>query len=662
LYHTARTCGQNALWMDGRACVRTPQGFLDHLASALILSDMSGSGPDSPMQSLLHAIETGPVLLVIDNFEALSAIAEWWTYGFLGSLPDRGVLAVLAARTFAIPSTTLHSPADKHWVQVPLDPLSQSEAHSLVVRTLPSFPWRIRQQIVTKTGGHPLALTLVTERIHAQQTAMALDPQPLADPLPNDAPPFYQVLSSHWLRELVDETLQPAVDVLTLIGSADQDILSAGIGQPLTTHQYFSLASLSFIQPGHDGLVLHDLVRTYLFRDMAGRQPDYMRTLRDRLAAALVEQFQSGSSAQRAASARRLLNLSLEALRAPAEYADLSSHAWHYHQTPYQPDDLPYLQTMLEDWANAYAIPGQQDLYQRFLVAFAARFPQDIRVLRNDQGKPAAASFFTLVHQQSADLLVRYFPDEIRECLTSEELGRTPDQSSTYYAILVCVDRRDPSISVSELTGILIRGGLSLLGSGTRVTLVATNPQLMQLLRTLGFAIKPTKTHACDVQGLPAHVCTLDLTGGRFPLWIRYLIKKTDFPDLPTEAFVPLHLPHQEIQAETVRRALALIRTPHLFHQNDLVFKLPLAPEELRLVLLRALTGRDPSLLRFVSNDLLTVLQATFLALDPSVTQVAAGLNLSRASYYRRLRSGLEGLAHWLSTLSEAADPPQTSS
>ncbi|PSR22695.1 MAG: hypothetical protein C7B45_05730 [Sulfobacillus acidophilus] len=645
-YQSVRTQGAVALWIDGRAGVRTPQGFLDHLSTAGVLAGISVGEEPSAWHAVVRVLQERRVCVFIDNFESLSAIEEWLSHVLWGNSPEENLLWVVAARTFSMRSWSALNQPGLRVVPVKLDVLDANDAYQLVDQVLPGLEPDMRRQMVDNTGGHPLALTLLLDLVReGQDTPAALT---LRDP------EFYHQITLQWLRELVNEALYPAIEVLALLDSANEETISAGVGYTLSPQDFAELAQLSFVQQVEDGMALHDVARTYLLRDLQRRRPGHIEMLRRRLASHLLEILRTGTGAQRLAAASRLLTVVLDALPMPQNYADLSTNVFPYAFSPYQASDLPQLQLMLEDWAKAYVLPRQRQLYQDFLTEFAERFPQDIRVIRNTANVAVAASFFCLVHRATGELLTRYFPDETRECLTPAELQREPEQASTYYAILVCVDMRNPGIPVVDLTGLLIRSGLGLLGNGTRVTLVATNPGLKQLLAALGFSITATKTRNCDVDDLRAEVCTLDLSGGRYADWIEYLLQRVESPENPLEAFMPAKAT-QSVEVRELRAVLSALTRPGQFQRTALTQKVPWDIEEFRVVLTRALTGRDPTVLSYMSQEHLELLRMTYLE-DVNSVQACLALNLSRASYFRRLREAVQGLAYWLAIFMSAVE------
>jgi hypothetical protein len=215
-YQYSSTCGIPNLWIDGRACVRTPQGFLDHLASAWKFSGL----PDTRYASLNHAFATvlqkQNVVVTIDNFDALSAISEWLLHVWLESLPDQNLMLIMAARTFSIPTGPGEWVAGKRWKSLPLELLSASEAMEFVAQVLPAAPSSMQQQLVQTTGGLPLALTLALESVHSKTPTSEMFSASLSG-----EERWYHTLIGQWLREVSDEGVQSAIEALSLLESAD---------------------------------------------------------------------------------------------------------------------------------------------------------------------------------------------------------------------------------------------------------------------------------------------------------------------------------------------------------------------------------------------------------------------------------------------------------
>src|SRR5205814_374886 len=91
--------GATTLWVDGRACARSPAGLLDYLRATLPVPATALRGSDDPLARLEAAASGGRrVVLGIDNYDDLSMLEGWLREAFLGQLPDQGILVVLAAR------------------------------------------------------------------------------------------------------------------------------------------------------------------------------------------------------------------------------------------------------------------------------------------------------------------------------------------------------------------------------------------------------------------------------------------------------------------------------------------------------------------------------------------------------------------------------------
>ncbi len=194
---------------------------------------------------------------------------------------------------------------------------------------------------------------------------------------------------------------------------------------------------------------------------------------------------------------------------------------------------------------------------------------------------------------------------------------------------LGCVDMQNPTLSLVDLTGMLIRDG-----NGTQVTLVATHPALTRLLGTLGFATAPTRTRECNLPGFPAHRLYAERD--------RRVLRPLD-PAYDEEGALPSS-PRDALAApsRTVRQPPGFFLSPRKFHHSALSEHMAPDGEDLRVLI-----ERNPSALASVEEDLRRVLQVICLKPGPSIPS-----NLIRASYYRRLSQPVEGLAQRLSSFS----------
>lgn len=144
------------------------------------------------------------------------------------------------------------------------------------------------QQVLRPLHGHPLSMAVAGEYFTRRGTVMNKRDYS-----------FLETITAELLREVTDSQLHPFLDILTVLPSANQDMITA-IAEPLaiSTQQYRDLSRLSFVRLVPSGLALHDVVRSQLLASMQEHHPMTLKQLRlkalDYLGT-LYRQSQSGS-------------------------------------------------------------------------------------------------------------------------------------------------------------------------------------------------------------------------------------------------------------------------------------------------------------------------------------------------------------------------------
>lgn len=247
-----------------------------------------------------------------------------------------------------------------------------------------------------------------------------------------------------------------------------------------------------------------------------------------------------------------------------------------------------------------------------------------------------------LVHRESSELLLKYFPNEMHECFTPQELENDPDQSDTHLALLAAARDDVPGYTREELVGYMALDRLSLLDDGARAMLVATNPHLKLFLQSIGFRMRRTRTRVCDRFEDQADVLDLDLRNGQFGEWVMSLLA----PE-PTE---------DRIQPETtevdgviwteqdVRKMLGDLRSPGELHEYAGRVRGVKDGIQLQLYVMDLLEGRVHGL----SPQDQMLLYAAYWTHAGNPTAAAQTCSMSRATFYRHLRTALTRLARIL--------------
>ena len=269
----AQEAGRTVLRLDMRDVEPAPDVF------RALLSQAMNAEPCSAQDLAARWPRDG--VLMVDTYEAASALDAWLREIFIPRLPARA-LVVIAGRK---PPATIWS-TDVEWAPltriVALRNLQPEESRTYLAMRGVTAPRQ--REILAGTYGHPLALSLAADAVTRDGGGAAFD---LAH-----EPDLVRTL----LQKFVDQPPSPqhrlALYACASVPVLTESLLAAALDGG-DTHAIFEwLASLSFIETGALGLFPHDLAREVLYADSRWRSPDQRRTLNARLLAHLYERFQ----------------------------------------------------------------------------------------------------------------------------------------------------------------------------------------------------------------------------------------------------------------------------------------------------------------------------------------------------------------------------------
>jgi DNA-binding CsgD family transcriptional regulator len=245
--------------LDGRDVEPTPRGLRSALGREL---GLPAERPDTAAIGEAIAADQRRTVIVIDTYEVLGLLDSWLRTTFLPALPA-SVTTVLAGRDR--PSAAWH--AAPGWAglvaDLPLAPLSPDDAVHLLRDHGLDGEQAARANAFAH--GNPLALVLAAAGLHADPGAVFPPPgllDSLLERLPSGAVPLVEAVST--VRRVTEPILRALLDV--------DDAREA----------FDTLRALPFTEPGADGLLLHDVVRDAVGRDLALRDPDARRAYRSR--------------------------------------------------------------------------------------------------------------------------------------------------------------------------------------------------------------------------------------------------------------------------------------------------------------------------------------------------------------------------------------------
>jgi hypothetical protein len=259
----ARDRGRPVVMLDGRELGPAP-GVLD--------AALRGLASDS----------AGPVVL-LDSYEQMTALDSLLRTDLLPSLPDES-LVVIAGRGTPDPGWFTGG-WESLTAQLDLNPMPPDEArkllaaHGVADERVPA--------IIDWAAGSPLALALAAD-------AASTDAAWNAARSP-DRPEILRSLLNRLVEtELLHDIRPSALGIAVVARSTTRELLRAVLPAEDAEEGYRLLSGLTVTEPLGNGIMMHELVRKALLADLRLRNPDLERDLRRRIADYLYERAVGG--------------------------------------------------------------------------------------------------------------------------------------------------------------------------------------------------------------------------------------------------------------------------------------------------------------------------------------------------------------------------------
>lgn len=566
--------------------------------------------PDALEAALADARTSAKPLVLIDTYERMTGLDGYLRRALLPSLPGNAVI-LIAGRNAPEPEW-LTGIWDGVASDLPLDKLSRADSIGLL--EVYGLCDGRQQAIADWAQGSPLVLALAAE-------AAAKDPD-WTPRLHDESPEIMQSL----IRRLVDSELRgvrlSALGVAAIARVTTVELLRAVLPEGDAETAYERLRALSFSEPLGDGLTLHELVRKALRADFRARDPERERELRRRIIDHLYQRAHEGNP---------LLMIDM------AYVIDSPDIKWGFGwegSVDYRIDDVRH-EDMLEIamLAQRHGFDDWWALTRRFFE----ESPERVAVARdrNDRlrGYMVCMSLATAPDFACDDPLVGPWLAHAEAnvalggaVLWHDSVDFTRERGSRVQAML-------------GIAGIL-RSGLA----NPRFAYMPINPKVPG---ALSFA------RAMEAEHLPE--LDLELPNRRIechridygPGGLLAAQRAVVYAELclPNPQQTP---PGASWDAEAVRDALRNFRIPHELAQSPLA--VGVTPEERAESVRRRLREAVETAFGDTENERLLkeVLVRGYLEAVSSHEQAAYDISLSRAAYFRRLRSAAERVAEHL--------------
>jgi Transcriptional regulatory protein, C terminal/AAA ATPase domain len=258
-----RSRGGRVVRIDCRTVEPTVHGFLTELSDAL----------GEPLLSVEEAVERlssfdEMVVIAMDTYEVFRLMDTWVRQVFVPSLPVNARVAI-ASRNPPSPAWRTAPGWQGLFRGLTLEPLSEAEA--LAYLAMSGVAPDVARRINRLARGHPLALGMATS-IVLSEAGRTIDETGLHQVI--------EALSRSYIEAVPDAITRRALEASSVVRCVTEPLLHALLPETPPRDTLERLAALPFVEPGRDGVFIHDAVRSAIASSLATRDPDSHRAYR----------------------------------------------------------------------------------------------------------------------------------------------------------------------------------------------------------------------------------------------------------------------------------------------------------------------------------------------------------------------------------------------
>ena len=257
-----RKAGGRVVRIDCRTVEPTVHGFLTELSGAL-------GAPPSTVEEVVERLSSFDerIAITLDTFEAFRLMDTWIRQVFVPSLPVNARVAI-ASRNPPSPAWRTTPGWQGLFRSLLLEPLSEAEALGYLMMS--GVAADAARQINLIARGHPLALNMAASIVlsDARRTVEEAGHQVI------------EALSRSYFEAVPDPITRRALEAGSVVRCVTEPLLHALLPDMPPRDAVERLAVLPFVEPGRDGLFIHDAVRTAIAGTLATRDPDAHRNYR----------------------------------------------------------------------------------------------------------------------------------------------------------------------------------------------------------------------------------------------------------------------------------------------------------------------------------------------------------------------------------------------
>jgi AAA ATPase-like protein len=230
--------------------------------------------PGEIESSLGDVTDAEQPLILFDTYERMTAAGGWLRARLLPSLPARSVV-VLAGRN-APEAGWFEGGWERLAVELKLEPMPADAALSLV-QAHGLDDGELAQQLIAWADGSPLALALAADAAHRDGGGWA--PERI-----HQHPNLVRAILHRVARTELDGGNLDVVAVAAIARACDERMLRDVLPDVDPAAAYMWLRERTFAEPVAGGVALHEIVRQAMRADLRARDPERDRELRRRIA------------------------------------------------------------------------------------------------------------------------------------------------------------------------------------------------------------------------------------------------------------------------------------------------------------------------------------------------------------------------------------------
>jgi hypothetical protein len=248
----------------------TQRGWTAQIVEGRDLAPVPGE-----IESALNGITDAPrPLILFDTYERMAAADGWLRGRLLPSLPAHA-LVVLAGRTAPDPGW-FEGGWERLAVELNLEPMPADAALSLV-KAHGLDDGDLAQQLIAWAAGSPLALALAADAVQRDGT-------PWTPERIHEHPNLVQAILHRIARTELDGGNLDVAAVAAIARVCDGQMLRDVLPEVDHAAAYTWLRERTFAEPVAGGIALHEIVRQAMRADLRARDPERDRELRRRIA------------------------------------------------------------------------------------------------------------------------------------------------------------------------------------------------------------------------------------------------------------------------------------------------------------------------------------------------------------------------------------------